>query len=212
MIKSQILTGHVLEPRILDALMSVPREEFVPDPFKGAAYVDEEIPLGRGRHLAEPLDFARLLKHAAIHEDETVLDIGAATGYSAAVLSRLARRVVAVEEDPALAAIASTALGAYPNVAFHQALLVEGAGDAAPYDAVLIEGAIEHLPQAIAAQLREGGRPLTAAHDAEAKVGAVGLSKLVEYRKIRGILYKTTLRDANMALLPSFRKPVAFAL
>lgn len=211
MVKSQILTGHVLEPRVLDALMGVAREEFVPDAFKGAAYVDEEIPLDGGRFLTEPLDFARLLKHAAILEGETVLDIGVATGYSAAVLSKLARRVVAIEDEPSLAAVAARTLAPYPNVVFQQAALTEGSHDGAPYDAILIEGAIEYLPQAIADQLKEGGRLLTAEHDAEAKVGAVGLSKLAEYRKIRGILYKTTLRDANMALLPVFQKPSVFA-
>ena len=111
--------------------------------------MDEEIPLGGGRLLAEPLDFARLLNHAAIGEDETVLDIGVATGYSAAVLSHLARRVVAVEEEPALAGAAATLLAACPNVAFRQGLLTEGARDGAPYDAILIEGAIEHLPGAL---------------------------------------------------------------
>lgn len=211
MVKSQILTGNVLDPRILDALRSVEREAFVPASYQAAAYVDEEIPLAKGRFLAEPLDFARLLKHAAIAADETILDIGTGTGYSAAVLSKLARKVVAIEDEPALAESAAKLLASYPNVSFRATSLLHGTAEFAPYDAILIEGAVEYLPQPVADQLREGGRLLTAEHDAEARVGAVGLSKLVEYRKIRGILYKTTLRDANMALLPAFRKPAVFA-
>ncbi len=212
MLKSQILTGHVLSPRVLEALMTVAREDFVPDPLKGAAYVDEEIPLGNDRFMMEPLDFARLLKHAAIGEDETVLDIGCATGYSAAVLSKLARKVVAVEEDGMLAETAAGLLAAYPNVVFRKNPLTNGSGEAAPYDAIIVEGAIECLPQALADQLREGGRLIAAEHDAAAKVGVAGLSKLTEYRKVRGALYKTVLRDANMALLPAFRKPSVFTL
>jgi len=212
MLKSQILTGHVLDPRILAALAEVDREDFVPSGFRGAAYVDEEIPLGNGRVLMEPLDFARLLQHAALKEDETVLDVGCASGYSAMILSRLVRKVVAIEEDVKLAESSVRLLASCPNVTFRQAPLVGGTSKTAPYDAILIEGAIEYLPQALADQLKEGGRILTGEHDAAAKVGAAGLSTLIEYRKVRGILYKTLLRDANMALLPPFRKPAVFAL
>jgi protein-L-isoaspartate(D-aspartate) O-methyltransferase len=212
MLKSQILTGHVLAPRILAALSDVAREEFVPPGYKGAAYVDEEIPLGNGRALMEPLDFARLLSHAAVAENETVLDIGCANGYSAAVLSKLARRVMATEEDAAMAKTAVKTLSTCPNVTFTQAPLAQGSSLAAPYDTIFIEGAIEHLPQAIADQLREGGKILAGWHESAEKVGAAGLSTLVEYRKIRGKLYKTLLRDANIGLLPAFRKPAAFAL
>jgi protein-L-isoaspartate(D-aspartate) O-methyltransferase len=212
MLKSQILTGHVLDQRILGALAGVAREEFVPPAFKGAAYVDQEIALGNGRFLMEPIDFARLLKYADLREDETVLDIGCASGYSATVLSKLARRIVAVEEDPALAQTASRLLASCPNVVFVQGPLTEGARTAAPYDAILVEGAVEHLPGALADQLKEGGRLLTAEHDAAAKTGSAGLSKLAEYRKVRGKLYKTVLHDANMALLPSFARPPSFTL
>jgi protein-L-isoaspartate(D-aspartate) O-methyltransferase len=212
MIKSQILTGHVLDARIIDALSTVAREDFVPEAFRGAAYVDQEIALGNGRYFMEPLDFARLLKHANISADETVLDVGCATGYSAAVLSKLARRVVAVEDEPSLAASAKKLLSSYANVTFRDGPLTEGVSEIAPYDAIIVEGAIEYLPQALADQLREGGRLLAAEHDAVAKVGAAGLSTLVEYRKVRGVLYRTVLRDANTALLPSFHKPAAFTL
>ena len=212
MIKSQILTGHVQNPFVLSALASVSRESFVPDAFQGLAYVDEEIPLGGGRFLMEPLVFARILAYADIQWYETVLDIGVATGYSSAILSTLAQNVVAIEEDAALAAKAQSMLAVFPNVEFKQGPLAEGMGKHAPYDVILIEGATQIVPQAVADQLAEGGRLVTVEHAANAKVAAAGLGTLVEYRKVRGVLYKTMLRDASVALLTAFARPEAFTL
>jgi len=211
MLKSQILPGHVLEERLLGALGSVARESFVPEAIKGSAYVDEDIPLGGGRFLMEPLTFARLLTHAAIKPHEMVLDIGAASGYSAAVIAHLAQKVVAVEEDAGLVALAKATLAAYPNVEYVQAPLAQGLSGRGPYDVIIIEGAIEVLPQALADQLCEGGRILACEHDAAPKTSITGLGKLVEYKKVRGMLYKTVLRDASVALLAAFAKPKAFA-
>jgi protein-L-isoaspartate(D-aspartate) O-methyltransferase len=210
MLKSQLLTGRILAPRILEALMAVARESFVPPSLKASAYVDEEIPLGSGRFLMEPLVFARLVAYADIQPDETVLDIAVGTGYSAAVLSHLAHKVVAVEEDAAFAAQATALLTGLPNVTVLQSPLVEGVSRSAPYDVILIEGAIEVLPQALADQLREGGRLLAVEHDAAARLASAGLGTLVEYRKLRGTLSKTVLHDASVALLKSFSKPPAF--
>jgi protein-L-isoaspartate(D-aspartate) O-methyltransferase len=128
------------------------------------------------------------------------------------VLGKLARRVVAVEEDAGLAESAKKLLSSLPNVDFRQSPLVAGSPKDAPFDAILIEGAVEYLPQALADQLKEGGRVLAAEQDEAAKVGAVGLSKLVCYRKVRSQMFKTVLRDANMALLAAFHRPRAFKL
>jgi len=211
MLKSQILTGHVLAAPVLAALMSVPRELFVPPALLNTAYVDEEIALRNGRFLMEPLAFARLLQHAAIQPHETVLDIGSATGYSSAVLARLAQKVVALEEDTTLAATAVSLLAAYSNIQCMQGTLAEGANKEGPYDVIIIAGAIEFLPPALGDQLREGGRLVTIEHDAEAKIAAAGLGKLVEYKKIRGSLFKTALRNENVTLLPQFKKASSFA-
>jgi len=211
MLQSQILTGHVLDPRILGALMHVAREQFVPESLAGAAYVDAEVPLADGRFLMEPLVFARILEYAAIEAHETVLDVGCGMGYSAAVLSDLARKVVAVEEG-SLSAQAKTLLASYPNIEFLQGPLAEGMSQSAPYDVIVIEGAIEILPPPLADQLCEGGRLLAVEHNAGAKVAAVGLGRLVEYKKLRGGLYKRVLCDANAALLPQFRKPQVFSI
>jgi len=210
MLNSQILTGHVLEPRLLGALMNVAREAFVPESLQGTAYVDEEIPLGKNRFLMEPLVFARLLSHAQIQAHETVLDVSVGTGYSSAVLSTLAQKVIAVEEDATLAQKAKSLLAPYSNVAVVQASVAGGVSKESPYDVIIIEGAIEILPQTLTDQLREGGRLLTVEHDADSKIAAAGLGKLVEYKKVRGTLYKTILRDASVAVLPAFKKSPAF--
>ncbi len=210
MLKSQILTGNVLDQRVIDALTQTSREPFVPDAMQGAAYVDEEIMFEGGRFIMEPLAFARVLKHAAIAPHETVMDIGSAQGYSAAVLSKLAQKVVAVEEDLALAAKAKSLLSGYSNVEVVQGLLVHGASKTAPYDVIIIEGAIQCLSDAMSDQLCEGGRLLAIEHSADAKVASAGLGRLVEYRKLRGALYKTSYHNENVTLLTQFAKPAAF--
>src|SRR5262249_34887424 len=149
MINGQIRTGNVRDEAVLIALDTVERELFVPEDFRNAAYIDEEIALGQGRFLMEPLVFSRMLKYAAIARHETVLDVGCATGYSSAVLSTLAKKVVALEEDTMLAIKAKMLLSSYSNVKFLQAGLAKGVSSEAPYDVILIEGAIETLPQTL---------------------------------------------------------------
>lgn len=204
------MTGDVLDERILEALEKTGRSDFVPDALKGVAYIDEGLEIARGRFLMQPLVFARMLKYAAIRKNETVLVVGCLTGYSAAVLSHLAQKVVALEEDRELAARAKTLLAAFSNVHFVEAPLVEGALSHSPYDAVIIEGAIEELPQKLTDQLREGGRILAIEHVSQAKLVTSGLGKLMEYKKIDGALFKTILHDASSALLQSFRRKPAF--
>ena len=158
----------------------------------------------------QPLVFARLLKYAAVNKNETVLVIGSLSGYSAAVLSHLAQKIVALEEEKTLAAQAKTLLALYGNVHPVEGNLCEGALSHAPFDAIIIEGAIEELPRKIIDQLREGGRILTIDHISEARITGAGLGKLTEAKKINGALYYTTLHDANCSLLPQFRKKQGF--
>lgn len=212
MLKSQVLTGHVLSPALLEAFASVAREGFLPPSLQSAAYRDNQILLGGGRFLMEPLVFARLLEHAAIKPHETVLDVGSATGYSSAIISRLAQNVVAVEEDSQLFLLARTALAAYSNIALVRDSLTQGVSHLSPYDAIVIEGAVQHIPQALCDQLREGGRLLTVEHAADAGIAVAGLGRLVEYKKRHGQLYKTTFGDANVPLLSSFATSAVFTL
>lgn len=210
MINGQITTGDVNDDTVLEALSSVERELFVPDALRNVAYVDDDLSLGNGRFLIEPLVFARMLKHARIQKTETVLDVGCATGYSSAVLSKLAQGVIALEEDRGLADKAKTLLASYPNVFVAEGPLVKGSSRQSPYDVIFIEGAIEVLPDAIAEQLAEGGRLLVIERVEEAKTAYSGLGRLVEYKKIKNALYKTVILDANAVLIPAFKKPPAF--
>ena len=162
MVDGQVRTTDVTSLPLLDALLSVPREEFVPAARRSLAYIDEDLEIAPGRYLMEPSPFARLVQLAEIQPGDFVLDVGAGTGYSAAVLSRLAGSVVALEQDPALAARAQSVLSSlgYDTVAVVEGSLADGYPAQAPYDVILLEGAVESIPQALFSQLKDGGRLL----------------------------------------------------
>ncbi len=158
MVDSQIRPNKVTDPRILAAMRFLPRERFLPTGLNALAYSDSDVPLGNGRYLMEPMVLARLLQMAEPREGERALVVAAGTGYGAAVLSQCGPRVTAVEEDPVLLALAREALGAEaPSVDIMTGKLAAGWLAGAPYDVILIEGAIREIPTAIAAQLKTGG-------------------------------------------------------
>ncbi|KAA0970707.1 protein-L-isoaspartate O-methyltransferase [Aureimonas fodinaquatilis] len=160
MVDNQVRTVDVTDHDILRALLTVPREIFVPESKRPFAYMGGEIALGGGRHLMEVAPFARLLQLAEIEKDDVVLNIGCGAGYSAAVLSHLAASVVAVEEDPALAQAASDALASLGIVSavVVQAPLAEGYAKEGPYDVIIIDGGVDQVPAALFEQLKERGR------------------------------------------------------
>ena len=160
MVESQLRPNKVTDPALLDALASVPRELFVPAPLRGVAYVDEDIPLGRGRFLMEPMILGRLLELATVRSSDVALVVGASVGYSAAVLARVASRVVALEGDHELAQLAAPALRGLDaaSVAVVEGPLADGAPRLAPFDVILFDGAVDGVPPAIIEQLAEGGR------------------------------------------------------
>lgn len=160
MVDTQVRPSDVTKFPIIDAMLSVAREDFVPSAQREAAYVGENLPLGGSRVLLEPRTLAKMLDALAIEGDELVLDLGCAYGYSAAVIARMAEAVVAVEEDDTMATEAQDALIAAgaDNVVIHEGPLHEGAAQHGPYDVILIEGGIAVLPDAIADQLKDGGR------------------------------------------------------
>jgi protein-L-isoaspartate(D-aspartate) O-methyltransferase len=145
---------------LLDALYTVTREQFVPEHLEDLAYIDEDIKVAEGRYLMEPAPFAKLAQAIGIGRHDVVLDIGCATGYSSAVLSRFASIVIALEENIGLAARATKTLEAldYDNVAVVEGPLKDGYREEGPYDAIFVNGAVEEVPQALFEQLRDGGK------------------------------------------------------
>ncbi|MBV9522103.1 MAG: protein-L-isoaspartate O-methyltransferase [Alphaproteobacteria bacterium] len=206
MVESQIRPNKVTDPALLAAFLAVPRESFVPEHLRGIAYIDEDIPLGAGRFMIEPMVLGRLLQLAAIGPEDVVLDVGCGTGYASAVMSRLARRVVALEEDRRLAAAAADGLrrlGA-SNVAVVEGPLGAGYPERAPYHVILFGGAVAAVPPVIAAQLAEGGRMLAVLKENS------GLGKAVLVTRTEGAIGQRVVFDAGTPLLPAFAAEPGF--
>ncbi|PRD41247.1 protein-L-isoaspartate O-methyltransferase [Phyllobacterium phragmitis] len=202
MVDNQIRTTDVTNAVVLDAFLAVPREEFVPPAWRALAYIDEDIlvkpasPTGEAaRYLMEPSPFAKLVQLAAIEPGDVVLDIGTATGYSAAVLSKLASSIIAVESDSELAAQATEKLSelGYDNVVIVTAPMTGGYPSEAPYDVIVLEGAVDFVPDALFDQLKDGGRLV-----AVEGLGNAGVAKL--YVKDEGIA--SGRRAFNLAVKP----------
>ena len=160
MVDTQVRPSDVTKFPIIDAMLTVAREDFVPTTQREAAYVGENLDLGEGRVLLEPRTLAKMLDALAIDGDELVLDLGCALGYSTAVIARMAQAVVAVEQDADMARDAQEALVAAgaDNAVVHQGPLVDGAAQHGPYDVIIVQGGVADVPEALAAQLKEGGR------------------------------------------------------
>ena len=205
MVDGQVRTTDVTNQAIIEAMLTIPREAFVDERMRPLAYIDEDIEIARGRYLMEPSPFAKLVQLAEIRPGETVLDVGSGTGYSAAVLSRLAGRVVALESDPALAerARATLAAQAIDNVTVVTGPLGAGHADAAPYDVIIVEGAVDVLPDALFADLREGGRLVAV----EGR-GNAGVARI--YLKSGGIVTGRRAFNAAVKPLPGFERIPAF--
>ena len=163
MVDSQVRPNKVNDPRILAAMRRLPRERFLPPSLASLAYADEDVPLGRGRALLEPMVIARLVQLTAVAEGERVLVVAAGPGYGSALLAACGARVTALEDDPALLVLARSALGEFaPGVSLVSGPLAAGWPAGAPYDVILIEGAVGEIPPVIGEQLRkEAGRLAT---------------------------------------------------
>jgi len=160
MVDAQIRPNRVADPRLLTAMRKIPRERFLPPHLAPLAYIDEDLDLGNGRVLMEPLVIARLVQLAAVRPREQTLVVGAGTGYGAALLAASGAVVTALEEDARLVDIARPALRAFaPSVTLVAGPLVDGWAAGAPWDLVFIQGAATAVPEAIARQVRaETGR------------------------------------------------------
>ena len=205
MVDCQILPNRVDDQRIVDALLKIPREKFVPDNLTGIAYVDEIVPLGGQRYVMEAMVVARLLQTAALNAEDVALSIGCGTGYATAILAQVVDTVVAVESHKGLAQKASENLAAIglDNVAVVEGKLEDGNIDQGPYNVIFFDGAVQTVPDAICDQLAEGGRLVAIV--AGERVGTAYL-----YSRFGGVISKREVFDAGTPLLPGFGKQKAF--
>lgn len=207
MVDTQVRPSDVTKFPIIDAMLSVPREVYVPRDKREAAYMGENIALRPGRVVLEPRTLAKLLDALDIQPDEMVLDLGCGLGYSTAVFARLADAVVAVEEDEGMAAEAEQTLSheAVDNAAVIVGPLSEGAAKHAPYDVITIQGGVEEVPAVLLAQLKDGGRI-----GALFMEGALGVAR-VGYKSDGRISWRFAF-NASAPVLPGFAKQRAFSL
>lgn len=203
MVVSQLRTSSVSDARVIEAMARVPRERFVPAEQREVAYRDRLIPGPGNRRLNTPLATGLLLTLARIQPSDRVLLIGAAGGYTAAVLAQLAAEVVAVEEDASLVALARSALADSATVTLIEGPLASGAAGQGPFDVLLVDGAIEALPDTLAAQLRVGGR-------AAAGIIDRGVTRLASGTRTDAAFALAPRYDVECALLPGFALPRGF--
>ncbi len=206
MVENQLRVNQIADPAVIEAMAAVPREAFVPAHLRGIAYVDEDLPLGNGRYLIEPLVLARLLQAAAVEEGEPALVIGDASGYPAAVLAHMGAEVVVVESDAAaVAGVAATVAGlGLTHISVRHGPLTEGVPDAAPFAVILFAGAVLAVPGAIFDQLGEDGRLV-------AVIGAgPAMGQGMLHTRASGVISRRPVFDAATPLLPGFEPNPSF--
>jgi protein-L-isoaspartate(D-aspartate) O-methyltransferase len=206
MIDSQIKTNKVTNPSVIEALAALPREAFVDEAQRKLAYIDRPIAIGAGRRMTEPMVLARLLQTANLKGTETALVVGAGTGYSAAVLSRLVKKVVALESAAELAGRAKVILDqlGITNISVVTGDLTAGRPGDGPFDFILVDGAAELVPDALTAQLADRGRLAVVIKDQ----GVVGRGTL--FTKADGVVSPRTIFEADAEVLPGFTRPQRF--
>jgi protein-L-isoaspartate(D-aspartate) O-methyltransferase len=205
MIESQVRVNDVTDRRLIGALTAVPRELFVPAAKRASAYADIAVETRPGRWMAAARDFSKLVNITALRPEDRVLDIAPGTGYSSAVLARLAASVVALEEDEAAAQILREGLAA-ANVSGVEVVagpLKAGVPSKGPYDVIIVNGAIEEVPAAWLAQLAEGGRLAVAVAE-----GSVRRARI--YTASGGKTAWRTPFDTPIPVLPGFEKAAEF--
>ncbi|WP_293576809.1 protein-L-isoaspartate O-methyltransferase [Phaeobacter sp.] len=207
MVDTQIRPSDVTKFPIIEAMLAVPREAFVADAQREAAYADGNIDVAEGRVLLEPRTLAKMLDALDVRPDELVLDIGCGMGYSSAIVARLAQLVIGVEENEDLASEAQDQLSAVSadNAIVHGGALVDGAAEHGPYDVLIVQGGVEVLPDTLLDQLKDGGRAI-----AIFMTGALGEVR-IGY-KSQGQMSWRLAFNAGAPVLPGFAKGKEFAL
>ena len=206
MVDCQLRTNKVVDEGLISRFESIPREWFVEETMQAIAYVDEDVSMGHGRYLMEPMVLARIFQELAVGPSEVVLDVGCGTGYSSAVLSGLADTVVALEENHDLASRANDLLTelAADNAIVVEAPLSEGYSTQGPYDIIFVGGAISSVPSALTDQLADGGRLAAVIDDGKTP------GKAILMIKRHGTLSKRDLFDASVPRLPGFEPKMGF--
>lgn len=204
MVQSQLRPNAVNDPRVVSAMALVPREKFVPEAARRLAYRDTAVEIGNGRQINVPIATGRLLTEAYLLPADKVLLIGAAGGYTAAVLARLVASVVAVESDADLAAHAKDALAGLGTVKLVAGPLEKGYAKGAPYDVLIVDGCIEQMPDTLVSQVAPGGRVV-------AGIVERGVRRLAAGRVIKGGFGLRAFADIDCVALPGFAVPCGFA-
>lgn len=206
MVDTQVRPSDVTKFPVLDALLSVPREAYVPDASRDVAYADGPIPLGGGRQLLDPRATAKLLQALEPKPNDLVLELGASTGYTTALLAHMAEAVVAIEEDEDLARDAEAALSeqGVDNAALVQGTMTDGSAKHGPFDAIAILGGVEDIPATVIDQLKDGGHIAAIFMD-----GALGEARIGV--KSGGRVTWRMAFNATAPILPGFARAPSFA-
>ena len=207
MVDTQVRPSDVTKFPIIDALLNVPREDYVPSHKREAAYIGESIDISKGRVVLEARTFAKMLDAVDVQPTDVVLDIGCGLGYSTAVLAQIADFVVAVEDDTQRAEEAQQLLSLHgvDNAAVFDGALVDGAAKNGPYDIIIVQGAVEYVPDALLVQIKEGGRMVAICAE-----GALGVVRVGH--KIDGVVNWRMAFNATAPILTGFAKKSAFLL
>lgn len=203
MVENQVRCNGVTDLGVIAAMSEVARERFTPPANQGIAYMDENLPIGNGRYLLQPRAFAKLCQEAELSAADKVLDVGCATGYSSAILARVAGSVVALEQDPALAAAAASALSGVANVTVVTGALRDGAPKQGPYNVIFLNGSVPVKPVGLFEQLAEGGR----------LVGVIGggpVGHAHVFVRAHGSVSGRVVFDASAYPLPGFEVAESF--
>lgn len=211
MVESQIRPSDITDRRIIRAMLALPREEFVPQRSKPVCYMDQDLLLPASepgqahRFLLAPRSQAKLAQALELDETKTVLDLACASGYSTALLSSLAKQVIAVEADEEVGEVAQEMLKrlAISNAQLRIAPLVDGAPDDGPYDAILINGAVDFVPNSLLDQLKDGGRLIGV-------LAAPGIGRATEWVRTGSRVGQAAMFDLTAPKLPEFSKAVGF--
>lgn len=207
MVDTQVRPNDVTKFPVIEAMLSIPREEFVPPSRRSVAYTGENLDIGHGRVLLEPRTLAKMVDALDIQPGEMALDLGCGYGYSSAVIARMAEAVVAIEENEEMAAEAERRLadaGVF-NVAVLAGKLTEGNARQGPYDAILVGGGVEEIPEALLEQLKEGGRIVAIFLEGSLGVARIGL-------RLSGQVNWRYVFNAHAPLLQGFTRQKGFSL